>query len=258
MEYFRWAIRVVREQGIVTFVRRALRYLFLPTFSPIYTLHGYFALKLFNSHNRPATSDELLNFVFKRASGTFKPYQVRSEVLALLRILNQARPNTILEIGTGVGGLLFLFSRVAHKDATIISVDLPGGSFGSGYPPWRIPVYKSFPLPNTKVKIHLIRGNSHSYSTLERVKDILNNKELDFLFIDGDHTYEGVRKDFEMYSPLLRKNGVIAFHDIVVQRPESGCEVNRFWREIKDRYNNEEIVMDWNQKGSGIGLIHKH
>jgi hypothetical protein len=30
---------------------------------------------------------------------------------------------------------------------------------------------------------------------------------VDFLFIDGDHTYEGVKKDFEMYSPLVRREG---------------------------------------------------
>jgi predicted O-methyltransferase YrrM len=43
---------------------------------------------------------------------------------------------------------------------------------------------------------------------------VLNEQNLDFLFIDGDHTYKGVKEDFEMYSPLVRKGGVIAFHDI--------------------------------------------
>jgi hypothetical protein len=33
------------------------------------------------------------------------------------------------------------------------------------------------------------------------------------LFIDGDHRYEGVRRDFEMYSPLVGAGGLIAFHD---------------------------------------------
>jgi predicted O-methyltransferase YrrM len=40
-------------------------------------------------------------------------------------------------------------------------------------------------------------------------------KRLDFLFIDGDHTYEGVKQDFEMYTPLVRKGGLVAMHDIV-------------------------------------------
>ncbi|MCS7366302.1 MAG: class I SAM-dependent methyltransferase [archaeon YNP-WB-062] len=67
---------------------------------------------------------------------------------------------------------------------------------------------------------------------------------MDFLFIDGDHTYEGVKKDFEMYSPLVRGGGIIAFHDIVQHPPETGCEVSGFWNEIKLRYKYREIVED--------------
>lgn len=38
-------------------------------------------------------------------------------------------------------------------------------------------------------------------------------KPIDFLFIDGDHTYEGVKRDFEMFRPWLRKFSLVAFHD---------------------------------------------
>jgi len=41
------------------------------------------------------------------------------------------------------------------------------------------------------------------------VKKILAGRQVDFLFIDGDHSYEGVKKDFEMYSSLVRKGGVV-------------------------------------------------
>jgi hypothetical protein len=37
--------------------------------------------------------------------------------------------------------------------------------------------------------------------------------KIDALFIDGDHSYEGVKTDFELYSKLLNKNGVIFIHD---------------------------------------------
>jgi hypothetical protein len=33
------------------------------------------------------------------------------------------------------------------------------------------------------------------------------------IFIDGDHTYEGVKRDIELYFPLLKPNGLILFHD---------------------------------------------
>lgn len=39
------------------------------------------------------------------------------------------------------------------------------------------------------------------------------DKSLDFVFIDGDHSYEGARKDFEMYIPKVRSGGVVSGHD---------------------------------------------
>jgi len=158
-----------------------------------------------------------------------------------------------LEIGTANGGTLFLFTMVASSDARIISIDLPGGRFGGGYPEWRIPLYESFAIHNQRM--YLIRGDSHANSTLKKVKEILDEQGLSFLFIDGDHTYEGVKKDFEMYSNLVGEGGVIAFHDIVPGPHESVGGVPSFWNEIKHQFHYVELVKDWKQCGFGIGVI---
>ncbi len=183
-----------------------------------------------------------------------RPIQVREEIIELLRIVSELKPKALIEIGTAAGGTLFLFSRVASPDALIVSIDLPGGKFGGGYPEWKIPIYRSFAKDDQKIV--LLRADSHDPKTLEEVRRILGNRKLDFLFIDGDHSYEGVRKDFEMYSPLVREGGIIAFHDIVEHPPETGCEVSKFWNEIKHRYKYAEIVKDWNQKWAGIGVLY--
>lgn len=74
--------------------------------------------------------------------------------------------------------------------------------------------------------------------------------------MDGDHTYEGVRKDFQMYSPLVRKGGLIAFHDVCRGPPVDVGDVNKFWNEIKDSYVHQEIIDDYDQKGFGIGVLY--
>ncbi|MGQ9663795.1 MAG: class I SAM-dependent methyltransferase [bacterium] len=192
----------------------------------------------------------------------FTHYQINEEILEFLKILSAKKPRVLLEIGTANGGTLFLFSRVASDDSIIISIDLPGGAFGGGYHQWRIPLYKAF--ASQTQKIYLIRGDSHKYATLANVKKITADNKLDFLFIDGDHTYNGVKSDFELYSPLVKSGGIIAFHDIVPSHFVKYCiatraktgDVYKFWEEIKNDYQHQEIIAQKGQDGYGIGVIY--
>ena len=246
------AFKVLREKGVIEFTQEALSYIYQSIRNKLLFLIFPYALmkiKKFRHNNL----NDLVDFGFYGTARIIKPIQVREEILELLRILNEIKPEVIIEIGTAIGGTFFLFSRVASEGATIISIDLPGGTFGAAYPNVKISSYRSFALP--KQKIHLIRADSHNQTTLEKVNSILDKKSIDFLFIDGDHTYEGVKKDFEMYSPLVRNNGIIAFHDITVYPPETGYEVNKFWNQIKEKYSYSVIVNDPGQVGYGIGLL---
>jgi len=184
---------------------------------------------------------------------TIRPAQIYEEILELAKLIAELKPKTVLEIGTADGGTLFLWCRLASDDARIISVDLPGGPFGGGYPIWRGVLYKYFKKP--KQELHLVRGDSHDLRTFKKVKEVLGSEGVDFLFIDGDHSYEGVKKDFEMYSPLVKNGGIIAFHDIVPGPPENVGGVPRFWQEVKRGYRYLEFVKDWKQGGYGIGVI---
>lgn len=206
-------------------------------------------LNSFNSSN----PDEIFDFSWNFYGGLIRPYQIKEEFIELLRVFKDLNPKYFMEIGTARGGTLFCFCKLAKEDSTVISIDLPGGSFGGGYPEWKIPLYKAFTKKNQT--IHLIRGNSHDLETLERVKQVLDGNKLDFLFIDGDHTYEGVKKDFEMYGSLVREGGIIAFHDIVIHKFSPNVRVFNFWNEIKRNFEHREIVRDYNQIDCGIGLI---
>jgi cephalosporin hydroxylase len=161
-----------------------------------------------------------------------------------------------MEIGTNQGGTLLVLCRMADPQATVVSVDLPhsrGGKFGGGYTSFQVPIFKMF--ATGRQKLHLLRADSHSDETLKSVSSLVADKQLDFLFIDGDHTYDGVKADFEMYSPFVRKGGIVAFHDIAIHPQETGCAVHLFWNEVKKQYQHSEIVSNKDQGWAGIGIL---
>lgn len=179
--------------------------------------------------------------------------QNKVELQEFIKLVAKNRPRIIIEIGTHFGGTFFLFSRFGSPDALLISIDLPTWNLKGGYGRLRSFFYRSFRSKHQKMIF--IAQDSHHPSTLKEVKNHLKCKEIDLLFIDGDHSYEGVKKDFEMYSPLVKNNGMIAFHDIVVHDQSENCGVNKFWNEIKESFVHQEIVENWNQKHWGIGLL---
>ncbi len=46
--------------------------------------------------------------------------------------------------------------------------------------------------------------------------------QIDFLFIDGDHSIEGCKNDYNLYAHKVSKGGFIAFHDYYEDRPDLG------------------------------------
>lgn len=193
---------------------------------------------------------ELVSLIFQYARSTLKPIQIEEELAELVREVRKLNPLTVLEIGTARGGTLLLWTRLAQRHATIVSIDLPGGQFGGGYSNGQAAVYRRF--AGKDQKLHLLRADSHAQSTLETTKGLFGGKSIDLLFIDGDHTYEGVKKDWEMYSPLVRPGGMIVFHDIAGNYGDT--QVKKLWDSIKPDFEHREIAVD--PKGYyGIGLV---
>jgi predicted O-methyltransferase YrrM len=199
---------------------------------------------------RPKTIEGIIDYCVDRP---VLMTQVRSEAIALGKLLQESAPTRSLEIGTNYGGTLFLLCHLSSPQAKIISVDLPSGPFGGGYPRRKIPLFRKFRKPGQQ--LHLIRADSHLQETKARVLRILEGELLDYLFLDGDHTYEGVRRDFEMYGPLVRKGGMIALHDIAAHDGRADCRVDKFWEEIRREYRHKEIVESPSQGWAGLGVL---
>src|SRR5947209_4202196 len=122
--------------------------------------------------------DALFGFLQPPSYGAiFAPLQKATEIRTLFHRVHKLRPQTVLEVGTYSGGTLFLFCRAAAPDATIVSIDLPGQKVDGGYSWRRIPYYKAFASSGQHLK--LLRLDSHSPLTLEKVRRLLAGKPLD-------------------------------------------------------------------------------
>ena len=179
----------------------------------------------------------------------FRPFQqIESELLRFLEVVAVRQPRTVVEIGSARGETAFLLARAAAPDAHIVCVDLP--YFPGGFViPSRRWMWPRFAVDDQTVT--LVERNSHDQQTAHLVAELA--APIDLLFIDGDHSYDGVKRDFELYTPLVADGGLVAFHDIVAGLPEVGG-VPDFWRAVRG-HDYEEIVASPEQAGYGIGLL---
>jgi predicted O-methyltransferase YrrM len=124
------------------------------------------------------------------------------ELAQFIDVLLQDPPRTILEIGVAYGGTAQAWLKAATDDALYVGVDLEPE--------------RAHYLVRAGQSAVLIGGNSYSPQTYEDVVGALTAntiRAVDLLFIDGEHTEAAAIADYTNYAPLVRKGGIIAFHD---------------------------------------------
>ena len=79
-------------------------------------------------------------------------------------------------------------------------------------------------------------------------------RKYDYVYIDGDHSYSGVKLDYKLFWPRLNKLGFMSFHDINVKKtsPEGNYGVYKLWKTIS---NKNSITFPF--YGSGLGILQK-
>lgn len=183
-------------------------------------------------------------------------YQHAGEIRPFARWLAEREPRAVVEIGAWRGGTALLWGRIAS--GPVISIDLPMGPFG-GADAHLDEVQcrqRNDLLARQSPAFTGILGDSHDPATRERAVEALGGVLADLVLIDGDHSYDGVRLDFELYRELVAPGGWVAFHDIIdcERHRRDGVEVKRLWDEI-DGEKRTWIVPDggW----GGIGAVRR-
>lgn len=144
--------------------------------------------------------------------------QVYEEFLTFSYWIKGFAPNNVLEIGT-MGSTFWILSKLST--GVKISADIE-------------PRESTLRHAMYGTEWEFILGNTHAQEIYEK---IAKHSPFDLIFIDGDHSYEGVKKDFQMYKNLLSPRGYIAFHDIDpnhIFADSYAGQVYKFWQDLDE------------------------
>ncbi|WP_242394195.1 glycosyltransferase [Anaeromyxobacter oryzisoli] len=142
------------------------------------------------------------------------------------------RPRVLVELGTHRGDSYSAFCQAVQRlslPTSCFAVDTWAGDPHAGF--YGEEIYKEVR------RYHDERFGSFSSlirSTFDQAVSSFADGSIDLLHVDGLHTYDGVKHDFETWLPKLSPSAVVLFHDTNVRLPEFG--VWRFWDEISGRY----------------------
>ncbi|WP_082376621.1 class I SAM-dependent methyltransferase, partial [Ahrensia marina] len=157
------------------------------------------------------------------------------------------QPQVVVELGTHYGCSFFAFLQAAKDfdlDVSIYAIDSWVGDEHAGFYGDDV-----FDLVKTIVFQHFKSQNA--VMLRKRFDEALSDIQdgcINLLHIDGLHTYDAVKHDFETWLPKLAKDGVVLFHDIA---PDTGYGSAKYWSEIKHKFPHYEFLHhSW-----GLGVL---
>jgi len=182
------------------------------------------------------------------------PAQYEREFNSLVKIYRQLKPVYVVEIGSWKGGTLWHWLKNTRRGAHVVSVNFSPELWGPPEPEFDNRIWNEWAPEG--VTLHTITGNSRHKRVISQVAAICPH--IDFLFIDGDHSYEGIKADWENYSGMVKHGGVVAMHDLIAPAGRERIQVGKFFKELKEvGHKTEELYsVPAGQKRMGIGVIY--
>jgi hypothetical protein len=147
-------------------------------------------------------------------------------------LMGEIRPKVFVELGTHTGNSYFSFCQAVQDkglNTRCYAVDTWEGDLQAGL--YGKEVYE---MVNQQNKTHYKKFSALYRMTFNKALNRFENRSVDLLHIDGFHTYEAVRHDFESWLPKLTPGALVLFHDIKITHGDFG--VWKIWKEIKKKY----------------------
>jgi hypothetical protein len=161
-------------------------------------------------------------------------------------LVREVNPKCLVELGTHYGHSYFSFCEAVsaeNDEKTFYAVDTWQGDEHAGK--YDSIIYDEVKKNNEKYA----KFSTLMKMTFDEAANNFENKSIDILHIDGLHTYDAVKHDFEKWFPKLKAGALVLFHDTTVREKDFG--VWKFWAEICDIYpNNIEFLHSY-----GLGVV---
>ncbi len=164
-------------------------------------------------------------------------------------LVRNLRPRRLVELGVCLGTSFFAFCQ-AVKDGglstELVAVDTwegdeHTGRYGPGYLEQFNRVWRSR-FPDLAVR--------QIQRPFDQARAEVEDASVDVLHLDGCHTYEAARHDYETWVATVRERSVILFHDVAVRDEGRGMGVYRLWEELKARFPTVEFAHSF-----GLGVL---
>jgi GT2 family glycosyltransferase len=191
--------------------------------------------------------DALLRpIVFTRPLRVVDPTSWAAHIPFAFWLVETLAPHTVVELGTMTGNSFAAFAQGIQTlglDSACYAVDTWKGDPHTGF--FGEEVFEEWSAFHDR---HFGAFSRIVRSTFDEALTKFEDGGIDLLHIDGFHTYEAVRHDFESWLPKLSTKAVVLLHDINVRERDFG--VWQLWEELKDRYPSFGFL-----HGHGLGIV---
>lgn len=153
------------------------------------------------------TVEELDKWIGERIQGGFGP----ADMALLKEEIEKLKPGDIyLEVGVDEGRSFTTAAHYAKEGVWIVGVDYIDPPARNKY--MNTPTGEGGWNPTGTGLINIGAPRMFIHGDSQMVAKLWD-KPISLLFIDGDHSYEGVKKDTLSWEPFVKKGGTILFHD---------------------------------------------
>jgi hypothetical protein len=173
---------------------------------------------------------------------------IRSSFIKLL----EYKKDEILGLEVGVyEGINSMYMLIAHHKLKMVLVDAWDNIVAYTGGPLQSPTFMTM-VKNCAI-VNLMRFGDRvnfTYKNSEESVEDVDDESFDYIYIDGDHTYEGCKRDMELWWPKVKEGGMLAGHDIAMpevrQAVEEFVKENNIGRWERDRVETiKDHRSDW-------------